>query len=509
VKNEAEFSTVRLFLWPIHGRELKKFIPMIVLFFLISFNYHLLRIVKDVLIITAPKSGAEVIPFLKVWLILPSAVLMTIFFTRLSNVFNREKVFYVMVGIFLVFFALFITVLYPMRERLFLNATADALQKILPAGAAGFVAIVRYWMYAIFYVFAELWSTIMVSLLLWGFANDVTSVKEAKRFYALFGIGINFAGVVAGKVGAYLAASLSSVSSWDQTFSIFVMMIIACGIVSIVIHRWLHIRIFSERRFAKAANSSSTKKTKLSLLDSLSYIAKSNYLICIVVIVLSYNIVINLTEVVWKSQMKEMFPNPGEYATYMSNVTFYAGIMATLGSYFISGNIIRKCGWKFAALIPPAIIVVTGVFAFYFLFMKNSSNGMAVTMTIMGMTPLALAVFFLSMQNCFSRAAKYTLFDDTKEMAFIPLSSEGRLKGKSAIDGIGSRLGKSGSSLVLQIMLMTLGSPAACSPYIAVIILLVVPVWVGAVRILGNKFEAATSEKTNADDIAEKKSCCA
>ena len=64
---EPEFSKVRSLLWPIHNYELKKLLPMFLMFFFISFNYTILRDTKDTLIVTAPGSGAEALPFLKVW----------------------------------------------------------------------------------------------------------------------------------------------------------------------------------------------------------------------------------------------------------------------------------------------------------------------------------------------------------------------------------------------------------------------------------------------------------
>lgn len=92
----AEFGRLRSFLWPIHRSELKKVIPMLLIFFLICFNYNVLRATKDALIVTAPDSGAEALPFIKVWAIIPAVFLMTYLYTRVSNRFTREKVFYVM-----------------------------------------------------------------------------------------------------------------------------------------------------------------------------------------------------------------------------------------------------------------------------------------------------------------------------------------------------------------------------------------------------------------------------
>ena len=93
------------------------------------------------------------------------------------------------------------------------------------------------------------------------------------------------------------------------------------------------------------------------------------------------------------------------------------------------------------------------------------------------MAPLALVVFFGGAQNCLSKAAKYSVFDATKEMAFIPLDHDVKLKGKAAIDGVGSRLGKSGGSLIHQGLLMMFGSLSLSSPYVAVILMVfIIPI---------------------------------
>jgi len=54
--------------------ERQKLFPLALMFFCILFNYTILRDTKDVLMITAPKSGAEVIPFIKTYFNLPVAI---------------------------------------------------------------------------------------------------------------------------------------------------------------------------------------------------------------------------------------------------------------------------------------------------------------------------------------------------------------------------------------------------------------------------------------------------
>ena len=85
-----EFGKWRSFFWPVHGFELKKFLPMFVLFFFINFNYTILRDTKDTLIVTAPGSGAEAIPFLKVWGVLPFAIIFMLVYSKLSNILSKQ-----------------------------------------------------------------------------------------------------------------------------------------------------------------------------------------------------------------------------------------------------------------------------------------------------------------------------------------------------------------------------------------------------------------------------------
>src|ERR1700722_1719510 len=177
----GEFSKLRSYLWPIHRKETRMFLPLLVIFFLVGFNYSILRATKDALVVTARSSGAEALPFLKVWAILPMAFLFTFIFTRVSNRLSRERIFYAMMSIFIVFFLIFTFVLYPFRESLHPHELADRMQSHLPIGFKGLIAVFRNWTFTAFYVMSEMWSTIIMTVLCWGFVNDTTTVKDAKR----------------------------------------------------------------------------------------------------------------------------------------------------------------------------------------------------------------------------------------------------------------------------------------------------------------------------------------
>ena len=167
--------------------ETKKVVPLALIFFCILFNYTILRDTKDVLVVTAPKSGAEIIPFLKTYVNLPGAIAFTVLYGSLSNRFSQPQVFRGVVSTFLGFFACFAWVLYPNIGSLHPHGLADAAARILPGSFQAPIAVIRNWTFSLFYLAAELWGSVVASLLFWGFANSVLTQRLFLMFSELQG----------------------------------------------------------------------------------------------------------------------------------------------------------------------------------------------------------------------------------------------------------------------------------------------------------------------------------
>ncbi|MFN0065240.1 MAG: NTP/NDP exchange transporter [Chlamydiales bacterium] len=495
---KQEFGKWRSFFWPIHAFELKKVLPMFLMFFFISFNYTILRDTKDTLIVTAPGSGAEAIPFIKVWLVVPCAIVFMVIYAKLSNTLSKQKLFYAVITPFLLFFALFPTVIYPNRELLHPNELADALQARLPEGMMGLIAILRNWTFAAFYVLAELWGSVMLSLMFWGFANEITRIGEAKRFYALFGIGANIALLCSGP--AIMVVSNirkhvpEGVDPWGVSLKLLMSMVLIAGISIIFIYRWINRNVLTDPRFFDPNEQKKKKKEKpsMSLKESFMYLLKSPYIGLLAVLVLSYGVAINIVEVTWKSQLKLQFPDANAYSTFMGMFSTITGAVTVLMMLFVGGNVMRRFGWGVAAVITPIVLLITGAIFFGLILFRS---GISPTTTILGLSPLLLAVIVGMLQNIMSKSCKYSLFDPTKEMAYIPLDQEQKVKGKAAIDVVGARLGKSGGSLMQQGLLVAFGSLAAITPYLAIILFAIIGCWIVAAKGLSKRFIALTTKQ--------------
>jgi ATP:ADP antiporter, AAA family len=348
--------------------------------------------------------------------------------------------------------------MYPLRDVLHPTEFCQNLLETAGERFKGPIAILRNWTYCVFYVMAELWGSVVVSVLFWGFANQITTVDEAKRFYPLFGLGANVALIFSGravKIFSQIRAGLPpGVDGWGLSLKGLMGMVVVGGLLITAIFWWMNRAIVPKLPALREVKKK--KKEPMSVGESFKFLAASPYIRDLALLVVSYGISINLVEVTWKSKLKAQFPNPNDYSAFMGDFSTATGTV-TFGLMIVSRFIFEKFGWGVAALITPTVLLITGV-AFFALVLY--SEPLTPMLAGLGMTPLYAAVLVGAAQNIFSKGSKYSLFDPCKEMAYIPLDNETRTKGKAAIDVICNPLGKSGGALIQQFLIIGFGSLA-------------------------------------------------
>lgn len=479
-------SNARKIFWPIESRELGKFIPISCLMFCVLFNQNVLRVLKDSILIS--EIGAEVTGFAKVYCVTPCAALFVVIYAKMLNRFSYERIYYYLASFFMGFFIIFSFILYPGAQYFHADPKTLSEMAALHPHLKWYIILVGNWSYIAFYTFAELWPNIFYVLLFWQLANEITTTDEAKRFYTLFSLFGNSSLILVG----FLMMNLSSERSFAgyfvsdpnektnmvriATFFISLSTLASCFLV-----RFLHKNVMTNPSFYRKAKSERTVKEKLGILQSFKYIAGSRYLWLMLICSASFGLSMNLVEAVWKAKINELYPSVASYAEFTGLYILWTGL-AIMVMTLVGNNLMRIYNWFVVAVISPVVILVTGI-VFFSLVVFNAEISDFFKNWIF-ISPLALAVAVGAFQNILAKGTKYSIWDTSREMLYIPLDDELKTKGKAAVDVISAKVGKSSSGLIQAIIFTLVPSATftSISPILMGVFAFVCLIWIYGVR---------------------------
>lgn len=485
-------------IWPIKKEELQKFVPMAFILCLTIFNYNTLKSIKDSLVV--PAVGAEAISFIKVYFVVPAAVLFVLLYMRLANLFYLRQIYIGIAVFYMCFFLLFAFVLYPYQDVF--HPDANTIHRLIDVKfrVFGYVVALDHfkwffllyskWLYVLFYVLAELWGSSMTFLLFWQFSNQIVPVNQSKRFYPMLNLFGSFGTFVAGVVIQHLSSKQAAIIDDGRALfavqNLLLILTVTAFLILLVV-LYIYSNLLNNGDLKKPNSSFSDMKKKLPFIDSIKLVLSSRYLGYIVILVLSYGIAINLLEGPWKAKVRELYLTTNSYVQFMGIINQWNGGLAIAFS-LIGVGILRKYSWFAAAIITPVMIFVTGVAFFSFVVFDRVTA--VVLDKFIAMSPLAVAVLLGAIQNVLSKSSKYGLFDSTKEMTYIPIDDELKSKGKAAVDVIGARLAKSGGAFIqsLLFMLFPAATYTTISPILMVVLIVVAIIWIVDVNLLNKEY---------------------
>ncbi len=475
--------------FPIYMKEMPKFIPMALLNFLTLFSFTMLRNTKDSLVLLAPNMTSLGLTYAKLGLVLPASILFSIIYIKIRNNLGFQRTYHVVMTFFVMFFLIFNYILYPLADYIHPDPEViHNLQLSLPA-ISNFFGLAGVWSFSLYYVMSELWGTYTLSVLFWQFANENIDTTESKRFYPTF--------ILIGNISliflSYVLKYVSDHYTGGAEINFINNTIFVCGVSMMLLFQYTNRYILSQEQYQPKTKIKKKKKQKLSLGDSMKVLFKSEYILYIAVIVLSYGIMINIFEVVWKDQLRLAVTNRNEFLEFMGLYTKYTGI-STIALIYVSMYVIRKMGWLVGAIITPIMATVTCVIFFLYCLMADTIDPVLTTMGAGAM----FSVMFGAAGVVMTKSSKYAFFDPTKEMSFIPLSDDLKASGKAAVDGVGARLGKSGGGLIQIFIAFIISSLTGeivnaidMIQYTIFIIILMGGAWVYSVIKLNRLYQAA------------------
>uniref|UniRef100_A0A383WNC7 ADP,ATP carrier protein n=1 Tax=Tetradesmus obliquus TaxID=3088 RepID=A0A383WNC7_TETOB len=456
-----------------------------------TINYTILQSVRDAIIVTS--CGAEALPFITAFGVLPASFLFFMYYDKLGKLVNSSAVFYLALAPMAIFYALFAAVLLPNAAVLHPVALAEQYMAVLPASLSCFVCVAANWSYTLFFILGELYGSVAISLLFWSLADDVCSVEEAREVYPKLGILANVGLIAAGSFTRFVTEGLAKgnevLSLQILVGAILVMTAMMCGVKAYVdAHVLPYVEAGHKKKDKKKDKKKEEPKEKQ---DTWQVLRSSPRILNLVLLVMGYGTAHKLFGFVWKGQMKVLYPSTAEFATVMADVASFTGA-ATVSLMLVSKYIFQYLGWRGAALMTPLVCLAAGaVFFAGSLFPPGSLPASGPLAALLALGPIAGI-----MVQVFGRAAKYSLFDPSKEMVFITMDKEQKAAGKAAVDILGNQIGKSSGSWIMQAALLGFGSMAAALPFTSLVYLLVCGVWLNATLSLARTMEEQEQEKT-------------
>ena len=466
----------------------------------IVYVYSTVRIAKDSLAYNASK---ELPGIVKTWFVLPAAIIGGLIFEALYKRFKSKNVFYGTAAAFTAYFLLYAYVIGPYSGNITLVGDLFALLCKALNAISGFITfnnvklgaildavlgkLARNFSVSVFYTMSELFGSIFIGMLYWGFMNSTTKVEDAQTTFLFYNVASAVSSVLSGLSG--LADSWSSISTkavetlatkgegnldWDMQIKSSVTKIVLAMILIVVSY------YLSRRNAEKDPDVSFDNETKFlskkkkksgSVFEGVTYIRKNPYIRYLTIMIICYSSLMFCLEYMAKGlSMHLLGANKGAFRAVQSLGMILLGIL-TLLSLILAIKFTRKTKWSKLIWVAPVTMLATSALMFlsstgfipssFYTLLKLDfllSNSL---WTIKIVNPIAggkyLAGIFLVvsiLQGVLCKVAKYVFLDISKERAFLFTSYKERTIGKNMMESLSSRFGKGFTSLLFTSFLV-------------------------------------------------------
>ena len=343
--------------------------------------------------------------------------------------------------------------------------------------------MLRHWPLTLIYMHAECVGSFGLGVSLWGITNYISSVDQSKRIYPLLSLFAGLATFIAGEVIKRLDI--------QQGF----MVCIVSFFVLILIYNWLISVVKRKSDVYIISKKTSKKKVKMSLKESFAVVFKSRYLTGIALLVLGYAISIVLFEGVYRDALKTLAAKDDQVIKSWTSFQLRSIGALQMICVWLAPYIMRR-KWEFGASFVPRLLFV-GTICFF---------GLTFLGTYIPVTYVQDNLQYLTVGTGLSvivlvKTLKYILFDSTKEMAYSPLSDGQQPIAKSAVDGVGSRMGKGFSAILITFTIVPIFGGVAnayARGFIGILIGGTLVIWLWAVKDVGTRFRAMLKTKPKA-----------
>jgi len=423
--------------------ELKKFGLLASIIAFILGNYWMTRVMKNAVL--KGFVGIQYLPLAKIVSLCAMIVIVT-GYSKLVDMFEKHKLFHVFCGIYAcIFLVLGFAIGFPEYFSLSEGSSLYPYFAWIPGKVIGWVA----------YIVFE--SSSLLIILFWAFVTSVTKPESAKKGYPMI--------VSCMQIGTITFTALVSVLS--QKLGLAVLTGCACIpliIVPMIVNYYMKV-IPQEEVVVE-----NKQKEKTGLFAGLKLIISKPYVIGILVISTVYEIVATILEFQMNMLADSVYLSKEAFASFTATYGLGVNILALLFALVGTSFFMRKFGLRFCLIVYPAI--VGGAVLGLFFFNKTGADNIQL-----------MWAFFVAM--ILVKGFSYALNNPTKEVMYIPTSSDIRFKAKGWIESFGGRSSKGIGSIINNAFRTSLPELLMVGSFIS---LGVIGGWIVVAFILGTKY---------------------
>ena len=364
------------------------------------------------------------------------AVVAVTVFTILARSFQRQQ----LTSIFSIFFVICFIV-----YSFLLNSAGD-------------------WTVWSFYLFGDLYSTLMVATF-FAFLNDSVTSDKAKRLYGLIGLG----GVAGGPLGATAKFALDvSDGTWMWLCTAVAALIV---VVAIAAGRYVDVSAPVKPKETPPADKGN-QPAENAAIEGAKLVFRSRYLLSVVAIVGLYEMVSTIMDFQFSATVLH-FLEGDELKNHFDKVFTFTTWVAFFVQLLLTSFVMTRFGVGVALLFLPVAAMLGSV-------------GFLIA-------PVLLVGSFL---NTADNGFSYSINQSAKEALYVPTTRDEKYKAKAFIDMFVQRFAK-----VLAVVLSLVVSSAVAGfesvRWLSLATLLILVLWIMAARYAGRAFkereEAATT----------------
>ncbi len=445
-------GVVQFFYPDIKKDEIKKYSLLAVAFLFTIGAYWLLRLLKDLVLykLAFPVSlgcdsdeGRQWAPTVKA--ISPFVVLgVVMIYTKLVDMFEKHKLFYIIATFYTICFTVIGTVLY-------LQATHGS--EFVGLTVLKYTGVCNY-------LLTESLGSVLVALF-WSFTVSISTTDQAKRAFPFV--------VALGQIGSITGSSLMLIKRLP-TWPLFVVAV-GCLVGLILAIKYL----IATTPADQMRSDKEEKKSKPDMLGGIRLLVTKPYLMGVLVVSTFYEIAGTIVDYQMKSQAAVLFDEAtfkwflGIFGVASNGLAF---VLALLGT----SAVIKKFGVRVCLQLYPVSFAI-GLISLYLYYQSGFSNAVTLFWATFGVMMIVKGV-------------SYAVNNPVKEMMYIPTSKDAKFKAKGIIDMLGGRSAKAtGAQLggMLNVKSNPLASIQNLMVYGSLISLGIIGVWILAAFYVGNQ----------------------